>query len=124
MLANRLMHTTVALFVAAVGVGVALGADQNDDLAHLYAHIALLGWVALGMIGLIYAVHPNLQHGKLTELHYWLHTVGLAAFIAGYAWSRTSGQLEVLPVAFGAMLVSLGMLLFALHAFRRSSRTD
>jgi cbb3-type cytochrome oxidase subunit 1 len=60
MLSNRLLHTAVAFFVVGVALGTGMGATQDFRLIHVHGHVNLLGWVALGLIGLLYAAHPRL----------------------------------------------------------------
>lgn len=119
MLAHRLIRTALVFFVLGVGLGIYMGANQDFRLMHVHAHINLLGWVALALVGLLYATHPHLQEGWLPQAHYWLHTAGLIAFMGGFAWSRLTGVFRIVPVAVGSSMVALGVLLLAVHVFRR-----
>ena len=118
-LATRLIHTAVAFFVVGVALGTILGATQDFRFVHVHAHITLLGWVALGLIGLIYRLHPHLQQGWLAHTHYWLHTVGLIVFMGSFAWGIAAGAKPVPFIATGATMVSLAVLLFAANVFTR-----
>jgi cbb3-type cytochrome oxidase subunit 1 len=119
MLSNRLIHTAVAFFVVGVALGTAMGAMQDFRLVHVHAHINLLGWVALGLAGLLYAVHPHLARGWLAHAHYWLHTVGLLVFMGAFASGVLTEHKPMAAVAAGATMVSLGVLLFAINVFTR-----
>lgn len=119
MLANRLIHTAVAFLVIGVALGTTMGAMQDFRLVHVHAHVNLLGWVALGMIGLIYRLHPHLQQGWLAHAHYWLHTVGLVVFMGAFAWGVATDAKPVPLIAAGATMVSLAVLLFAINVFSR-----
>lgn len=119
MLANRLIHTAVAFLVIGVALGTTMGAMQDFRLVHVHAHLNLLGWVALGMIGLIYRLHPHLQQGWLAHAHYWLHTVGLVVFMGAFAWGVATDAKPVPLIAAGATMVSLAVLLFAINVFTR-----
>jgi hypothetical protein len=119
MMSVRLIHTAVALFVVGVLLGLYMGAAQDFRLVHVHVHLNLLGWVALGLAGLLYAVHPQLQRGWLPQAHYWLHTLGLLLFMGAYAWGSVSGSKPVPFIATGASAVALGVLLFAVNVFRR-----
>jgi cbb3-type cytochrome oxidase subunit 1 len=118
MLAHRLIHTAIAFFVLGVGLGIFMGARQDFRLMHVHAHVNLLGWVSLGLIGLLYMARPHLQLGWLPQAHFWLHTVGLTVFMGGFAMSRLGDTFHNLPVAGGASMLGLGVLLFAVHALR------
>jgi hypothetical protein len=119
MLSNRLIRTAVAFFVVGVALGTGMGATQDFRLMHVHAHVNLLGWVALGLIGLLYAAHPRLSQGLLAHAHYWLHTLGLVLFMGAYAVGVLGGAKPVPAIAAGASLVSLGVLLFAVNVFTR-----
>jgi cbb3-type cytochrome oxidase subunit 1 len=118
-LATRLIHTAVAFFVVGVALGTTMGATQDFRFVHVHAHINLLGWVALALIGLIYRLHPHLQQGWLAQAHYWLHTVGLIVFMGSFAWGIAAGAKSVPFIAIGATMVSLAVLLFAVNVFTR-----
>jgi cbb3-type cytochrome oxidase subunit 1 len=118
-LATRLIHTAVAFFVVGVALGTAMGATQDFRFVHVHAHINLLGWVALALIGLIYRLHPHLQQGWLAQAHYWLHTIGLIVFMGSFAWGVAAGVKPVPFIAAGATMVSLAVLLFAANVFTR-----
>lgn len=119
MLSLRLLKTAVAFFLLGVALGIYMGAAQDFRFVHVHVHINLLGWVALGLAGLIYSVYPGLQRGWLAHSHYWLHTLGLLVFMGGFAWGNVTGAKAVLPVALGASAVGLGVLLFAVNFFSR-----
>jgi hypothetical protein len=119
MLSNRLIHSAVAFFVIGIALGTYMGANHDFRFVHVHAHINLLGWVALGMIGLIYRLHPHLQQGWLAQAHYWLHTLGLVVFMGSFSWGIAVGAKPAWPVALGATMVALAVLLFALNVFTR-----
>jgi cbb3-type cytochrome oxidase subunit 1 len=119
LLANRFIHTAVAFFVVGVALGIYMGARADFRFTHVHVHINLLGWVALGLAGLMYHVFPQLQRSALAHAHYWLHTVGLVVFMAGFAWGTLRGSFALAPVAGGSSLVALGVLLFAINVFTR-----
>jgi cbb3-type cytochrome oxidase subunit 1 len=119
LISNRLIHTSVAFFVVGVFLGMYMGIQQDFRFTHVHAHINLLGWVALGLAGLLYAAHPHLQNSPLAHWHYWLHTVGLVIFMGGFAWGSATGNKPALPVGLGASMVALGTVLFALNVFMR-----
>jgi hypothetical protein len=119
LLSNRFIHTAVLFFVAGVALGLYMGANKDFRFTHVHVHINLLGWVSLGLAGLLYRVHPELQQGWLGHAHYWLHTVGLVIFMGGFAWGILRGSFAFEPVAAGSCMVGVGVLLFAFNVFTR-----
>lgn len=115
MLAHRLIHTALGFLVLGVSMGIAMGASRDFRLTHVHVHINLLGWVTLGMVGLLYLAEPALQRGPLPHAHYWLHTLGLIVFMGGFAWSVLGGTFQLVLVAGGSSAVALGILLLAVH---------
>jgi hypothetical protein len=118
-LANRFIHTAVLFFVTGVALGIYMGANQDFRFVHVHAHINLLGWVALGLAGLLYRVYPELQRGLLPQVHYWVHTIGLVIFMGGFALRTLGGEFGTPAVAVGATMVGVGVLLFAVNVFTR-----
>ncbi len=118
MLAYRFLRTAVAFFVVGVALGMYMGIRQDFRFIHVHAHLNLLGWVALGLAGLIYLQVPSLLRSRLAGAHYWLHTLGLLLFMGGFAWWRAGGEAMGPVIAAGASMVSVGVLLFAVNVFR------
>ena len=123
MLSNRLIITAVGFFVVGVALGMYMGVKQDFRLTHVHVHVNLLGWVALGLAGLLYAIHPHLQRHWLAHTHYWLHSVGLVLFMGGFAWGNISGEFQFLPVVIGSSMVAIGVVAFATNVFLRLSPT-
>lgn len=119
MLSHRLIRTAVAFFVAGVALGIVMGVLQDFRLSHVHPHLNLLGWVALGLVGLLYAVYPALARGWLAHAHYWLHTLGLVIFMGAFAWAVLAGRAYGAGVPIGAFMVAAGVLLFAINVYTR-----
>lgn len=119
MLSIRLIHTAVLFFVVGVALGMYMGIAQDFRFAHVHAHLNLLGWVALGLVGLLYHAQPLLARGVLAHAHYWLHTVGLVVFMSGHAFAMVSGTKPVAVIGGGATMVAAGVVLLAVNVFTR-----
>lgn len=122
MLAHRLIRTAIVFFVLGVGLGAYMGAAQDFRFLHVHAHVNLLGWVALALVGLLYAQFPVLQRHWMASAHYWLHTVGLVVFMGSYALGNITGAKPVAAIALGAAAVALSVLLLAIHVLRGLGR--
>ncbi len=53
------------------------------------------------------------RRGWWPRAHYWLLTVGLIIFMAGFMWTRSSGHFKLVPPGLGYLSVALSVLLIA-----------
>lgn len=118
-LSNRLIHTSSAFFAIGVSLGAYMGMTDDFRLFHVHVHSSLLGWAALGLAGLLYTLRPSLQRDRLAHAHYWLHTLGLMLFMGGFGWRTVVDRTTIVPIALGASMLVLGLLLFAVNLFNR-----
>jgi cbb3-type cytochrome oxidase subunit 1 len=112
----------MAAFYLCLGLilGLAMAANHDFQLRSVHAHINLLGWASLGIIGLIYIVLPELTHGRLAVAHMWLHGLGLPVMMGGLAALALGNEaIEPLVVA-GSLAVTLGLFCFTAALFRNA----
>ena len=81
-MAHRLLKIAALYFVVAVCLGTYMGAAQDFDQIAVHAHLNLLGWVSLAIIGCIYLLKPHLATTRLAAAHFWLHNIGTPALMA------------------------------------------
>lgn len=105
--------TTGALFVlAGVGLGIWMGMHENFTLAPVHAHINLIGWASMGVIGAFFAVAGDNAPRKLGWAIYGLQTLGLLIMVPMLA-KLLLGDKSVVPVlGLSEMMVALALLLF------------
>ena len=105
--------TTGALFVlCGVGLGIWMGANENFTLAPVHAHLNLIGWASMGLMGAFFAVAGEAAPRKLGWCSYGLITAGLAIMVPSLAMLLL-GDKAIVPVLAGSeILVALAMLLF------------
>jgi hypothetical protein len=104
----------VAIFYAMIGMvlGIAMGMKQDFSLAHLHAHINLIGWASMAIAGLVYKAFPDMT-GKLGKVHFYLANVAAVTQLVGIYLAITSGFIPA--VVIGSMLTVLSMLLFLVN---------
>lgn len=111
---------SIAFFAAAVlyaltgmVLGIAMGASEDHTLAPVHAHINLLGWASLALMGTFYGLAGNLAPVKLAWLNFVVSNVGNLITLPLLAL-LLQGDRAVIPVmALGELIIVLGMLLFA-----------
>ncbi|HEY0857207.1 MAG TPA: hypothetical protein VGE16_09125 [Albitalea sp.] len=119
MLSRICLFLAVGYLVVGVTLGMYAGITQDFRLTHVHVHLNLLGWVTLGLVGLLYGLHPHLQAGWLPRLQLVMHNVGLVSFMGGIGFGLVTGDKVLLPVVVGASLVAAGIVTLAVHVVRR-----
>ncbi len=110
--------TAVLAGCAGMAMGLVMGILHDFSLTAAHAHLNLVGWATMCLVGLFYAVHPRAAEGVLPRVHYGLAAVGMV-LMAGGLIGVGSGAMALEPVlVVGAILTLLAMLLFAVIAFR------
>jgi hypothetical protein len=121
---KTLLRCAVLYALLGIGLGIAMGVQQDFTNKGVHVHINLLGWVSMALIGVIYQVFPALATSVLARVHCWLHNVGLPVMALGiYAiahdWSMASPLIGV-----GSLLVALAFAAFALNVWRNVGATE
>ena len=118
-LPSLFFRTAVLLAIAGIVLGIFMGVNQDFRLAHMHAHLNLLGWVSFFIFGGYYSLVPQAAEGLLPKLHYGLCLVGLVIFMIGLVTIGldTPVRLEICA-AIGSILILLGFIVFALIIFR------
>jgi cbb3-type cytochrome oxidase subunit 1 len=114
----RLIKVAAFYLVAGVTMGIVMGITHEFVLAPVHAHINLLGWATLAIIGVIYHAYPAAGATRLATVHFWIHNTALPVFMVGLGFALT-GHEAFLPVAIaGAMGVAIGIVIFAVNIWR------
>lgn len=117
--ASSLSFKTAAIFaIAGTTVGIIMAASHDHSVMPAHAHLNLLGWVSLFLIGVYYRLNPELDASRaaLLQVGVWIFgtivlTIGVAVLHLGYA----AGE----PVAvIGSLTILTDMLVFAVLLFR------
>jgi uncharacterized integral membrane protein len=106
--------TTAALCgLIGMGWGSYMGASQDHSLLPAHAHLNLLGWVSLAIMGTFYALVGERASGRLAWANWFFSSLGvlimtpmLAYLLSGH--ERQMGPLMPIP----ELTVIVGMLLF------------
>ena len=92
--------------------GAVMAAKQDFTLAPAHAHLNLLGWVALSLMGAFYALAGSRAPLRLGWINFTLSNLGVLVAIPALA-RMLAGDKGVTPfVQAGTGLVILGMLSF------------
>ena len=121
MSASSLSFRIAVLFaVTGMVIGVGMAASHNHALGQAHAHINLIGWVSLFLIGLFYERRPQLDKSAGARWQVILYSIGavvtnasLAALLLGNAGAEPGA-------AVGSFIVLGSMIWFAWLVFRNA----
>ena len=112
-------RTAILLAIAGILLGIFMGINQDFRLAHMHAHLNLLGRVSFFIFGGYYALAPHAASGVLPKVHYALCLLGLLVFMSGLTGIALGNDLSLAPLAaIGSLLLLGGFLVFAVIVFR------
>jgi cbb3-type cytochrome oxidase subunit 1 len=105
-------------FVLGTGLGIYMGASGDHVLFPVHAHLNLLGWASLALIGLIYQQFPALAGTRLARIQFWVHNLALPpAMLVLACYLRGNQGLEPI-LAITSVAIGVAVLLFAVNLFR------
>jgi cbb3-type cytochrome oxidase subunit 1 len=120
MMSKWFLRLAVVYFVLSVVLGNVMGATNNFTLMGVHAHLSLLGWVSLAVIGLIYHAMPHAASTKLAKTHFWLHNLALPVQMMALAL-YLSGTKEAGPIlGMASMVIGLGVVCFAINIWKHT----
>jgi len=103
--------------------GAYMGVSGDHTMMPAHAHLNLLGWASLAIMGLFYAL-PAAPRGRLAWTNFWLSSLGailmapMLAFLLG-GHERQMGPWMTIPEA----LVFLGLVCFLIDVLLSGRRT-
>jgi hypothetical protein len=107
------IRLAVVYFVFAVGLGIVMGASADHTMMPVHAHLNLLGWASMALLGLVGMAWPSTVQGALANVQFWLHNLGVPVMLGALAW-RLKGHAGVEPViGIASMVVGASVALFA-----------
>lgn len=103
--------STAALCVVAGMVwGIIMAASGDHGMMPAHAHLNLMGWATLALMGSFYALTG--KSDRLGWVNYWLSTLGVVVSIPSLAMVLAGNQAAEKGATAGAILALLGMLVF------------
>jgi hypothetical protein len=123
--ASSLSFKAAVLFaMTGMAMGIAMAATHDHSVFPAHAHLNLLGWVSLFLIGIYYRFNPSLDMSRagLVQVVVWILgtivlTIGVAAIYLGHPAAE--------PIAIvGSLIIFADMLLFAVLVFRPEAKVN
>ena len=110
----------LASVTALVGMslGIYMGLAHDHSLMPVHAHLNLIGWVTMFLMGLYYVTHEHAL-GRLATLQVAASVVGYMSMMTGLAILLGTGRESAMPLVIaGSLLVWIGMLMFIVIIWR------
>jgi hypothetical protein len=111
----RFIRIAVLYLVVGVTMGIVMGITHQFSLAPVHAHVNLLGWATLAIIGVIYHAYPAAATTRLAAIHFWIHNTALPVFMIGLGFSLTGHEAFVPMTIVGATAVAVGIVIFGVN---------
>ncbi|MET3207909.1 UNVERIFIED_CONTAM: hypothetical protein ABIC26_000845 [Paenibacillus sp. PvR008] len=116
---KQFIKIAAVYFALAVLLSVIIGVSGDYSLSSAQSHIHLLGWTALGIIGLIYVAFPALSVTVLARVHFWLHNIGLPVLVLAIAGKKYGVPDIGVLIIIGWVLLAAGVVLFMVNVWDR-----
>jgi cbb3-type cytochrome oxidase subunit 1 len=113
----RFLKIAVAYLVLGVSLGFVMGISKNFGLAPVHAHINLLGWASLALVGTIYHLYPAAGATRLARVHFWLHNLALPALMVSLALLLTGHEAADVAVGISSVAMVAALFTFAANVF-------
>ena len=116
--ARAWLKAAAVYFVIGVGMGIYMGASHDHTLKPVHAHVNLLGWASMALIG-FYVLHfgDRMSH-RLERIQFWLHRVGAVILLVSLSLLVLANTSVEPVVGITSIVVGASVLLFAVNVFR------
>lgn len=109
------LRIAAVYFALAVVLGIVMGIAADHTLFPVHAHLNLLGWVSMALIGLVYRSFPDTGRNRLARTQFWLHNLALPVMMITLAL-KLMGNAAIEPVlAASSLVVAVAVVLFTLN---------
>jgi hypothetical protein len=119
MVSSLLLRVSTVLLLCGLVFGIVLGMKEDFTLAPAHAHLNLIGFVLMFLVGLYYRVVPAAGADALARIQAWLLIAGAIVLPIGVALVLL-GDTGIV-VIIGSLLVLAAMALFAVIVFRTAT---
>src|SRR3954447_3972321 len=117
-MAHRFIKIAVLYLVLGVTLGVVMGMMGVFTFMPVHAHLNLLGWASLALVGLVYHAFPQAAETRLATIHFWLHNVGLPPLMISLALLLAGNPAVEPVVGICSLVVASGILVFVVNIWR------
>ena len=104
--------------VVGVALGIHMGKSHDFVLTPVHAHINLLGWATMAVMGVLHHLFAKQLVNKLAHIQFWLHQLATPVLLVALA-AMLLGNAAVEPVVgISSIVVGVSVLLFLYNVLR------
>jgi len=118
MLIKRLLQLAVIYLVIGILMGIGMGMTEVFTLRPVHAHVNLLGWASLAIMGILYKMHPGSSETGLARMHFWLYAVGLPILMVSLAVMLLGHPAWGPVVGIASIATGLGVVAFCVNMLK------
>lgn len=111
--ARRWIYVAAVYFSLALMLGLFMSVSADHSLRSVHAHLHLVGWLSMAMIGVVYHFFPRAGASLLAAVQFWMYQTGLPLMMVALAFYLKGYQGVVPLLGLGSVLVLLSGCLFA-----------
>jgi len=123
-MSNWLLRLATVYFAIGSAFGLVMGMTHDFVQAPVHTHLNLLGWVSLGLVGLLYALRPAFAATRLARAHFVLHNLGLPLMCGGLFFQLRGVAAAVPAVGLGSLAVAAGIACLLLNVWRLTGQAS
>lgn len=91
--ARRWIYVAAVYFSLALMLGLFMSVSADHSLRSVHAHLHLVGWLSMAMIGVVYHFFPRAGASLLAAVQFWMYQTGLPLLGLGSVLVLLSGCL-------------------------------
>lgn len=112
----KFIKVSTIYFLIGITFGIYIGVADQFQFSSAHAHINLLGWVSLAIIGAIYHLFPEAGENKLAKGNFWLMMLGVPLLTFAMVLFRMGMEEFAGPMSgVGGILILIGVLVFVVN---------
>ncbi|MEN9354935.1 MAG: hypothetical protein RL318_2260 [Fibrobacterota bacterium] len=122
-LSRAWIRLAAVYFALACTFGLGVGIAQKFELATVHAHLNLLGWVSMALIGLLHATVPGLIRST-SKASFYAYQVAFPLFLASMLGTLVGNEFAKIAIR-GTGLLMLGAVIWvSVQIFRSVGTRD
>lgn len=108
--------------VVGVSLGLHMGLTHNFALSPVHAHVNLLGWATMAIMGVLHHLFAPQLANKIAVAQFWLHQLATPVMLVALALMVMGNTAMEPVVGIASVVVGVSVLLFAYNVLRNLSQ--